>query len=468
VKAGERDLKWFRKWRADLQPDPIAAQTFAFQERLLSEQDRPPARMTQMRDHLLHAMLAHAQAQVPHYRRLLAGQELARLKPGTPEWAALPILHRADVQATGPALRADHLPEGHRVAATLRSSGSTGQPVEVQTTDIAGQWQRALALRAAVWARRDFTGSLAVIRRFRDAEATLPEGATADCWSDATGFPVRTGKRFLLDALAGTTSDQFAWLCRKAPAYVMTYPSILRDLVELAAADRPAWRPRGVLSIGESVDDALRDRVRAVWGIGIDDVYSAEECGVIAIQCPSHGRYHIQTETVLVEVVDAAGAPLPPGQPGQVLVTTLANPAMPLIRYAIGDHAVAGSGCGCGRAGPVLTKVLGRERNLMVTPTGRFWPSFGTRRFQKIAPITAQQFRQTAPDRIEMLFVCARPLTPDEAAALTEAIAAALPVPMGVTLTPVAEIPRNASGKTEIFLRSFDQDGLVGQENGIA
>ena len=48
----------------------------------------------------------------------------------------------------------------------------------------------------------------------------------------------------------------------------------------------------------------------------------------------------------------------------------LHNFAMPLIRYAIGDLAEVGAACPCGRTLPVLRRVLGRTRDMLVLPSG--------------------------------------------------------------------------------------------------
>ncbi len=54
-----------------------------------------------------------------------------------------------------------------------------------------------------------------------------------------------------------------------------------------------------------------------------------------------------------MEIVDEQGAPTPAGEMGRVLVTTLQNNLMPLVRYEIGDYAVAGvEQCRCGRTPP--------------------------------------------------------------------------------------------------------------------
>ena len=114
---------------------------------------------------------------------------------------------------------------------------------------------------------------------------------------------------------------------------------------------------------------------------------------------------------MLVEVIDAAGQPCAPGQVGRVVVTPLFNYAMPLLRYELGDYAEVGPPCPCGRGLPVLTRILGRERNaLLVAPTGeRYWPAFGSRKFTEIAPIVQHQFVQKDAEWIEARLVTERP-----------------------------------------------------------
>ena len=61
--------------------------------------------------------------------------------------------------------------------------------------------------------------------------------------------------------------------------------------------------------------------------------------GIIALQCPSGGLYHLQSESVHVEILDEAGRPCAPGEIGRVIVSPLHNFAMPLLRYESGDYA---------------------------------------------------------------------------------------------------------------------------------
>ena len=64
----------------------------------------------------------------------------------------------------------------------------------------------------------------------------------------------------------------------------------------------------------------LRAACREVWGVRLVDVYSSTETGYMALQCPDHDLYHVQSEDVLVEVLDDEDKPCAPGQVGRVVV----------------------------------------------------------------------------------------------------------------------------------------------------
>ena len=81
----------------------------------------------------------------------------------------------------------------------------------------------------------------------------------------------------------------------------------------------------------------------------------------IACDCPERAGLHVFDWATYVEIVDASGRPVPPGDLGEVCVTLLTNFSMPLIRFRIGDTAVAARGpCPCGRPMPLLQSVAGR------------------------------------------------------------------------------------------------------------
>jgi phenylacetate-CoA ligase len=69
---------------------------------------------------------------------------------------------------------------------------------------------------------------------------------------------------------------------------------------------------------------------------------------------------------MVVEIVDEAGRPLPPGVPGEVVATPLQVAGMPLVRFRTGDVATLHAArCACGRTSPRLGPVLGRKSQML-------------------------------------------------------------------------------------------------------
>ena len=208
--------------------------------------------------------------------------------------------------------------------------------------------------------------------------------------------------------------------------------------------------------MSEPVDAELEARLRDTWQVSVADVYSANEVGNIAFRCQA-GSLHVQPEAVLVEVLDDAGRPWATGATGRVVVTALHNIATPLIRYEIGDYATVGGNCSCGRAHPVLARVLGRVRNLAHTPDGRsFWPA-ALAKIRAVEPIRQFQYVQTATDTIQLRVMLDRELTAAEAEVLRGIVQRVMQYPFKVDIRVVASIERGPTGKFEEFRSDIAQ-----------
>ncbi len=175
--------------------------------------------------------------------------------------------------------------------------------------------------------------------------------------------------------------------------------------------------------------------------------------GTIALQCPLHEHYHIQSENLIVEVLHPDGTECKPGETGEVVLTTLHNFAMPLIRYQLGDYAVVGEACPCGRGLPVLERIHGRQRNMLVLPDGsQHWPSFPSALWLKVAPIEQFRIIQTALDSLEVTYAMGRPLTTAEQTDLKAALAERLGYAFDIVWNRVHFIERTANAKYEDFV----------------
>ncbi|MBK7870844.1 MAG: hypothetical protein IPJ74_09230 [Saprospiraceae bacterium] len=129
------------------------------------------------------------------------------------------------------------------------------------------------------------------------------------------------------------------------------------------------------------------------------DIYGTTEGFVIAGQC-EHGRYHVLTPHVFLELLDEQGNEVAPGELGHVVVTRLDAYAMPLIRYYLGDLAIKAhtdKQCACGRKYPMLEMIIGRDTDIVRTRSGKMLiVHFFTGIFEHIPEI--QQFRVVQKD----------------------------------------------------------------------
>lgn len=428
-------------------PDDGAATMLAMQFQMEQSQWWSAAKLQQQQLTQLRAVLRHARETVPFWRQRwqTAGIDVENIG-SLDDFRRLQVLRRDDVLAAGEGLISTAVPKEHGAISRGASSGSTGTPVIYAGTGVTAFFWRAFTLREHFWHRRDFSGKLAAIRLKVEA------GESAD-WGPATAGVISTGPCALLN-LRTDLDEQLAWLQRQAPQYLLTNATNLRWIA--AIAREKGLRLPGLLqarSFGGPIDDGIRETVREAWNVEVVDLYTSEEVGYIALQCPQSTSYHIQSENLIVEILDTAGNPCAPGEVGRVVLSTLHNFAMPLIRYEIGDYAEAGEPCACGRGLPVIRRILGRERNMLRLPDGRrFWPSFPASRWSSVAPISRLQLVQKTLDDMLVRIVAPRDLTGGETGQLIEILQDSLGYPFRVTIERVPEMARSGNYKFEDFI----------------
>ena len=136
-----------------------------------------------------------------------------------------------------------------------------------------------------------------------------------------------------------------------------------------------------------------------------------------------------------------------------MVVTDLHNFAMPLIRYEIGDFADVGEACACGRGLPVLSRIMGRQRNMLTLPSGdTTWPSFHASFFLSVARVRQLQLIQHRVDEIEVKLVVPEVLTSEQEAKIAENLTNSLGHRFRFRFTYVEEIPTGSGGKFEDFV----------------
>ena len=400
----------------------------------------------------LDRLVNHAVATVPFYRQRDLGRHWkSRAEPWLERWRKIPLLTRKDVQEHQPQLTSQDIPESHGEVTEMFTSGSTGRPLRSLRTQLFELFWAAFTVRDHLWQRRELSGKLAVIRESAKGKAPYPEGTRSDTWGWSSGAVFRTGPCVSLNVMT-STQQQAKWLSEQDPDYLLTHPSVADRLARYCLEHGVRLpRLRQIMTISEILRPATREACLAAWNVPIRDAYTAREVGYVALQCPEHEVYHIQSESALVELLDDSGAPCDPGDIGRVVVTPLHNFAMPLIRYDIGDRAEAGAPCACGRGLPVVKRILGREQNMLVMPNGEeCWPLLSAedlRQLMSIAPIRRYQLVQKNPSSLELKVETEKPLDARQIDGLKAWVGKKFDPALEVSVSRVESLDPDASGK---------------------
>lgn len=324
---------------------------------------------------------------------------LKKRKEALQRIAALPFTTRADLQRKT-------IPEGVLVSKT---SGSTGMPVIVPKTQESLIWLKLTNARELRWRKWDLDCSIVV---------TMLAGNEKDAINGN------------IHCLKMRTISEFqAYLNKIQPAYLYTYPSIVACL--------------DLSRIPSLVD------IKSVGETGGTN-YSSEETGTIALLCPQfpENGYHIM-ENIIVEQHPEHGA----------VITDLSNPWV--TRYIIGDEIELQPDdfvCPCGRFLPMIKKIHGRRRNMLVLPgkEGTFdkiWPVVGEPLFRSriSQKISRHRVVQKTLNHLEIQIECdnGQVLDAEEEKNLTELVLGTLGYDhLTCSVVPATFLP----GKFEAFV----------------
>ena len=280
---------------------------------------------------------------------------------------SLPVLTRRQAQDNFDGLyfkAPNHEPSDYVIQST---SGSTGKPVSVMKfAPLYSAEYDALTLTEWQLNKRDTSK---VVTTFRIVETEAEDVPLGPPLSYIGATRVHTSRSILKRTIPELLSE----LHRLRPDYLFVNGVVSRQLaLAQLESDFEPIKIEQFLTVSDRIDPQLRTLINEVFDARIIDRYSSEEFGYIALQCPVHDHLHVCSSSLIVEVVDDEGKACEVGVPGRVLVTSLHNFAMPLIRYDIGDIAELGEPCDTGWNWPVLNHVSGRIRDSVTTPDGEF------------------------------------------------------------------------------------------------
>lgn len=311
--------------------------------------------------HNLRATLTAARQSTNVWRRFPGLEAVATVD----DLASVPLLSAADLSAGCPPHSTDLLFD-QSPGLVLRSSGTASRPKVLYHS----------------WDFTDRVGHLGV-RGVRAALET-PPNRVANCL-----FPGDLNGAFLfvqdiarsLPALSfamgeyTATADAAAVIEAHGIDTLVASPAYGAELLA-GARDGHPLPLRNFLFIGESLGSERERTVRsAAPDLTVRSLaYSTSETGPLGYQCHHQAGavHHLHEDANVLEVVDEAGRPVPPGTPGELVVTPLTTSGMALVRYRLGDRGQLLTGaCSCGSAARSVL-LLGRMPNSMTVDTITF------------------------------------------------------------------------------------------------
>lgn len=405
---------------------------------LLRSEKWDKKRIREYQHRMLIEQLRYAATSVPYYRDLgIAADAIV----DTGALARFPKLTKAVIQTECRRLCNPAVMSG-RIFQSV-TSGSSGEPTT--TWFDTRSWflcKYALKIRRTLVAGQPWRQRLLIFDETSNADGTIAPPVSRN-------FLLYRQTRL---SVFTPMEAQIAALVRLRPTAVYGSPSGVKELCDYAVKNK--LRLPGIPTVflaSELIADAVRRQIEQQLSGRVIGIYGSTEFKEIAHEC-QHGRYHINFESVYIET-EAEDDQTPP----RLLVTSLVNKAMPLIRFDIGDYANLGhDACACGRESPYLTDIAGREAEFLQLADGRRLSPYQLTTAVETTPgLVKYQFVQHADLALELrvVFAASFRLIDVSVETLRQGLRDVLGPDIEVAITPVESIARTAAGKHQVVTR---------------
>lgn len=320
-----------------------------------------PEKLKEMQWRLLSSILDHCYKHVPYYKKVFANIGLRRSDfRSLDDLTKIPIINKWTLIENYEEFKADNFHKFRPIAVT--TSGSTGTPMQYHVDinsnvlELTSQW------RHFSWAGYRLGQPFADIRN----KIVNPPFGYKWNWK-CRSLDVSTL------GIDSNTIGKYADLLQKYKIkFWRGHPSAIHYLCEiLKNSGINHVMPDIIVSSAEPVLEYQRKYIEDYTGVPVCDNFGLHEHTMLVCQCPQ-GGYHIASEYGIVEILKENSEPAKAGEEGRIITTGLHNRAVPLLRYEIGDYAIASDKtCECGRTLPLVESLTGRYLERVFTHDGR-------------------------------------------------------------------------------------------------
>jgi phenylacetate-CoA ligase len=217
-----------------------------------------------------------------------------------------------------------------------------------------------------------------------------------------------------------------------------------------------SFRLTGVSTSSENFSALHRTTIEKAFGCSVFDQYGSAESVVFASEC-KHGTMHIEPEYGIVEVLTRSGELRSEGE-GELIVTTLLNDAMPLIRYKIGDLGeVAYESCSCGRETAVMKQLHGKVGAIIANGDKQVPTAAIAIAFEYLEGIKNAQIIQDSADAVRVKLVKRPDFNPESEKFMIWELKKMLGESLKITTEYVEDIPPEPNGKYKMVVQNYYQ-----------
>jgi phenylacetate-CoA ligase len=394
------------------------------------------------------ALVSHVYAKVPYYRELLE-------TPDTPGAAIesladfsenVPLMSKGELRGNLSRLHAENLNQRLIIHST---SGSTGQPLRFprDTTSVSAGWADRLLTRSW-WGVGIGDGEATIWGHAIKPRGRL-DGLLQRLKDELKGRAMRTTALSAYGMSAAAMRRFAAAVGKVRPSCLYGYVSALERFARFLRDEDVALQLSEraiVIATAEALTEPQRQLLREVYRRPIVNEYGSCEAGMIAFECPE-GGFHLLEDTSYVEIVDDRGQPTT--GTGEVVLTSLFNFSVPLIRYQMGDLArISTDPCRCGRGGRLLASIEGRKWGSLRGATGRtVTPFLLSRLMQETPEVQRFQAVQDALDLVKIRLVYEREPAREDLDAVRRRLSSELGEGTRIEFERVRDLEAEASGK---------------------
>jgi phenylacetate-CoA ligase len=367
---------------------------------------------------MLAPLLRHAYDHVPYYHRLF---ESLNLKPEdirkTIDLNQLPIISKKDIMP----ISEEFLADNYRSFKSMKTvTGGTGTPFPHYTDYKAWAMNWAVAMRTFEWGG---------YRYGKDRLAVMAGGSLLpnnnQSLKDRIKYYINNYYTMPITHMNATVMDgYFSEIKKQKIRFLRGYASAIYTFAEHLSQRQQTLPFEAVFTTAEMLYPHQRDLMKKVFLCDIYDTYGCRDGMGMAVDCEMHKGMHICPEMSIMHIVDESGKEVKAGETGEVVLTSLYDYTMPLIRYAPGDLAIKSDrNCPCGRSLPMIEKIVGRSSDVFKLINGRVLNGLSITIEDLFEEFETYQIVQEAIDRVEMLLVPRKEIKPGRLQSLEEMLA---------------------------------------------